>query len=206
MFGSEPARAILGGGPGKTEGLLVARPGMIVAEMVTRSTLTLQTTAEDGHLLPVVAGGATFDFQVPGSAVVFRDCRYYFVSTFSRDPTRIQGMSIGTAPRKMTHAELNAADDDVRARLAADGWLTGHEVYRTEEDRTLHGGRTEGPAGHIWLKDGTVLNLSARRMDEEAPGEDAAAAGEWIQFIELWSKDDYSGIERFVFAPWRPAG
>jgi hypothetical protein len=34
-------------------------------------------------------------------------------------------------------------------------------------------------------------------------GEDARTAGRWIQFIDLWRRDDYPGIERYAFAPWR---
>ena len=67
----------------------------------------------------------------------------------------------------------------------------------------LHGGLTRGPDGRMWLKNGIVLDIGTRRMDDEAPGEDAATAGRWIQFVELWPRDDYPSIDRYVFAPWK---
>jgi hypothetical protein len=123
------------------------------------------------------------------------------MSFFSDDPTHIEGMSIGTSPDKMSVAEIDAADADLRARLAADGWLTGHEVYKTEEDRQLHGGAAQGPEGHIWLKGDTVLDIERKRMDDPVQGEDLATAGEWIQFVELWARRTYPGLGRFEFAP-----
>ena len=38
-------------------------------------------------------------------------------------------------------------------------------------------------------------------MDDPSPGEDAATAGEWIQYIELWQRADYANIDRYVFGP-----
>ncbi|MBA3810332.1 MAG: hypothetical protein H0X27_01575 [Caulobacteraceae bacterium] len=191
--------------PGASRGLLAAAPGMTLQEMARRSTLKLDIASRHGGPAPVVAGGGVFDFSVPGSAVVFRGCRYYYISTWTKDRDRIQGISIGTAPRKLTRVQLDAADDAVRARLAADGWLAGHEVYRDEEDRRLHGGAARGPEGGVWLKDGIVLNLRAKRMGEPETSADDAAGREWIQYVELWSRDDYSGIERYRFAPYRGA-
>ena len=104
----------------------------------------------------------------------------------------------------MTRAELEIAYASLRARLAADGWLAGHEEYRTEEDQRLHGGRTRGDEGRIWLSGGTILNVGSKRLDDPVRGEDAATAGEWIQFIDLWERSHYPGIERFSFTTPRP--
>jgi len=199
-FGPEVA-AGCAPGPGRSQGLLVAAPGMTLAELVRGSTVKIDL---GGRKPPIhtVAGDGVFDFQVPGSGLRFERCRYYFLSTDSRDHDRIEGMSIGVSPAKLTRAEIDAADAALTARLAADGWLAGHEVYRTEEDRQLHGGKTEGPPGWIWLKDGVLLRVERRRMDEAVRGEDLATAGEWIQFVELRRRDGYSGIERLVFEPW----
>ena len=46
--------------------------------------------------------------------------------------------------------------------------MTGHEVYKTEEDRQLHGGLKRGPEGRTWLKDGTVLTIEDPQVDESA--------------------------------------
>ena len=100
----------------------------------------------------------------------------------------------------MTRAELDTANADVRARLKAGGWETGHEVYRDAEDQQLHGGATRGPEGKLWLKGDTVLNLEERRIDDPVPGEDSATAGAWIQYVDLSTRESYPNIDRYVFA------
>src|SRR3954471_23889869 len=57
-----------------TQGRLVAQPGMTVDEMLRASTLRL----EGGQV--VYAGGAIFDFTMPGSRIVLPRCRYYFIN------------------------------------------------------------------------------------------------------------------------------
>ena len=84
---------------------------------------------------------------------------------------------------------------------ASDGWLTGHEEYRDEGVSVLHSGQARGPEGRVWLKNGVVLDIGTRRMDDEVPGENKETVGRWIQYIQLWSHDDYPSIERYVFAP-----
>ncbi len=189
---------------GPSEGRLVAAPNMLIADMAKRSTLKLQRNADlpeqDINPLPI-AGGANFDFEVAGTGFVISNCKYYFVSNYTHDPARIEAINVGTSPHKVSRAEIDQADADLRARLAAAGWLTGHEVYKTEKDQTLHGGATEGPEGTLWLKNSVALDIERRRIDEEAAGEDKATAGEWIQFVEVWARDNYPGIERYVFAP-----
>ena len=204
FFGAEAARSVTGAGPGRSEGLLVLRPGMTLDEMARRSTVKMETASRYGGPAPVVAAGGTFDVEVAGTGLRLEKARYYFVSIATDGPGVVEGASIGTAPYKLAHTELEAADAALRRRLADGGWLTGHEVYRTAEDRALHDGRSQGPEGHVWLKDGVVLSLQGRRMDDPAPGE-PAGAGEWIQYVELRSQEGYGGIERFEFAPWRGA-
>jgi hypothetical protein len=178
-----------------SEGTLVARPGMALDEMARRSTLKLDTSN------PIVSGGAVFDLQIPDTGIVLRRCRYYFVSTYTHDRAHVEAVNVGTLPHKVSRAQLEKADLDLRARLKADGWLAGHEEYRTAEDRQLHGGAERGPEGNMWLKNGIVLDIGSRRMDDPADGEDKAVAGEWIQTVDLWAHDDYPYIGRFAFAP-----
>ena len=168
---------------GPSQGTLVAAPGMNVAAMLAQSTLKLG----GGNKVPF-AGGGVFDFRVAGTDTIFRQCRYYFVSMETKNPTRIEGLSIGTAPRKLGRAELDAADLAMQQQLKAEGWHTGHEAYRTAENRQLHGGATQGPEGWFWLRNGIILRIETRRMDDPVAGEDPATAGQWIQFIELWSE------------------
>lgn len=199
-FYSRSAQA--GGGPLQEEnsqGVLVARPGMSFSEMARQSTLKLNLDAR-APITSAIGGGAVFDFQIPGTGIYFRKCRYYFVSPHTHDPSRIEAVNIGLSPHTVSRADLEAANAELRARLAADGWLAGREEYRTEEDRTLHGGLTRGPEGRAWLKNDIVLDIGNRRMDDPAPGEEESSAGKWIQFIELWQRSDYPGIDRLVFS------
>jgi len=185
---------------GPSSGTLVARPGMTLAEMVQASTLSIDP-AHQTTWTGSVAGGAVFDFRVAGTVITFPRCRYYFLTTYTHDRQRIESINVGTSPSAMNHAELDHANAVLRQELAADGWLAGHEEYRDEEDRVLHGGATRGPDGTKWLKNGIILDIGTRRMDDETPGENPMTAGRWIQFIDLWSHDDYPSIERYAFAP-----
>ncbi len=179
------------------QGTLVAAPGMTIADIRTGSTLKIDPAVG----LPVYAGGAIFNFRIPGTGIEFPRCRYYYISTLTRDPSRIESINVGTAQAKMTRAQLDAANADVRARLKADNWQTGHEVYRDAEDQQLHGGATRGPEGKLWLKFDTIVNIEERRLDDPKPGEDPATAGEWIQYVDLSTRAGYPNIDRYVFAP-----
>jgi hypothetical protein len=182
--------------PGSSQGLLVARPGMTIAQVKAASSLPID--AKDDS--PAIGAGGVFDFEVAGTGLRFSRCRYYFASTYSNDRGRIEGMSIGASLHKDSRAAIDAADAALRARLVAGGWRAGHEVYRDEQDRTLHGGAGRGPDGDTWLKDEIVLDIERKRMDEAQPDE-AAGAGEFIQVISLWARADYPFIERYEFAP-----
>lgn len=188
----DDAAAVIAATPSR--GTLVARPGMLVAEIVRRSSLKLNIGET------VMSDGTIFTFEIADTAISLPRCRYYFVTYEKSDPTRIDSMSIGTSSRTGSLAEIEAADAALRDRLAADRWLAGHEVYRDDQDRRLHGGRSEGPSGRIWLNDDTVLQIQRRRLDDPKPGEDAGA-GEWIQFVELGERAHWPSIERYVFGP-----
>ena len=201
MFGDAPRRALHQAFQGPNLGVLAARPDITLDEMVAHSTLKLDLQ----YASAAIAGGqgGVFDFTIPGSTLTFPGARYYYITTHSDDPKRIEAVNVGISPEKLTRAAADSADAALRTRLASDGWLTGHEVYRTEESRTLHGGLSEGPEGDHWLKDGVVLNIGRKRMDDATAGEDTATAGAWIQYIQLWSAKTWSGIDRFVFQPSR---
>ena len=197
FFGSASAPAAAAD-LGPSQGMLIAAPGMEVAEMLAETTLKLQ--GGDKPNVPF-AGGAVFDFRVAGTDTIFRQCRYYFISMESKDPARIEALSIGTASRKMSRAELDAANAAMRAQLKAEGWLAGHEEYKTAENQQLHGGAARGPEGWVWLKNGTILHIEVKRMDDPVAGEDSATAGEWIQFIDLWTEAGFPGREFLIFQP-----
>lgn len=198
-MGDGPKRAFNRMFEGKKLGVLSARPDMALTEVVAKSTVKLDLR----YARSAISSGGVFDFVIPGTSIRFDDARYYYMTTYSNDATRIRTVNIGTSREKMPAAAVDSADDELRKRLAADGWLTGHEVFRTEQDQVLHGGRTEGPEGREWLKDGMVLSISRNRMDEEKRGE-PPGSGEWIQYIDLWPSTDYPGFDRLVFqAPSR---
>src|SRR5271156_6269108 len=91
------------------QGTLVAAPGMTVAEMRSGSSLKIDQAVG----LPVYAGGAIFNFRVAGTVIEFSRCRYYYITTVTNDPGRIDSINVGTAQAKMTRAELAAANADV---------------------------------------------------------------------------------------------
>ena len=179
------------------QGTLVAAPGMTVTDMRSGSSLKIDPAVG----LPVYAGGAIFNFHIAGTGIEFPRCRYYYVTTVTKDPSRIDSINLGTASAKMTRTQLDDANAELRARLKADNWETGHEVYRDEEDQQLHGGAKRGPEGKLWLKGDTIVDIEARRMDDPQPGEDPATAGKWIQYVDMSSRAKYPYIERYVFAP-----
>ena len=181
--------------------LLIAAPGMTVDEMFRRSSLVIDDGGSRRRDLPVYASGAVFDYQPADPGLILSGCRYYYISTYLNDPHRIEAVNIGLSPAKTTLAGVDAADAALRARLASAGWAPGHEVYRDEEDQRLHGGLHQGPEGRLWLKHDVVLAIERQRMDDPAPGEDAATAGEWIQYIALWQRADYPNIDRYDFGP-----
>jgi len=184
---------------GPNLGTLRAAPNMAVTDVIKQSSLKVEPTSPGVPL----AGAGNFDFEIPGSGMRFANCRYYFMSTFSDDRTRIEGMSVGTSATEAARGDIEKENASLRTRLDADGWLTGHEVYRSEDDQTLHGGAKEGPEGDTWLRNGVVLDIRSKRMDDPAPGEDAKTGGKWIQYVELWAERTSPGIERYEFARWR---
>lgn len=190
---TEDLAAALAAAPSR--GTLVARPGMLVAEIVRRSSLQPNIGQN------VMADETAFAFEIADTAISFPHCRYYLIGYEKDDPTRIDTMSVGTSSRAGSLAEIEAADAALRQQLVADGWLAGHEV--DEQARGVHGGQTERPIGRMWLKGDTVLVIEHRRLDDPKPGE-APGAGEWIQFVELGERAHWPRIERVLFAPVPP--
>jgi hypothetical protein len=173
-------------GPGKSQGTLVLDVGMPLAEVRQRSTLKLVDESRGG-LTPegrVIARGI-FDLQIADSALSFPLCRYYWIHTDGSDASRVQDVNVGISPRTLTRAALLEAHRQVQERLRQDGWQEGAIPHRTPEEQRLHGGAASTGQGFYWARGGTLLQLSARRMDEERRGEDPGTAGQWIQVLEL---------------------
>lgn len=197
MFGDAPRQMVQRALEGSSRGTLSAAPGMSLDEMTRNSTLPLDLK----YARTAIAGKGVFEFILPNSSIRFPRARTYFITTRDDDHTKINVVNISTSPEKGSKASVDAADAALRRELARDGWLAGHEVYRTAESQRLHGGAKAGLEGRQYLKDGIVFSINRNRMDEAKPNEDAESAGEWIQYIELWPADSYPGFERLVFAP-----
>lgn len=147
------------------QGTLVAAPGMSIDRMMAASSLKVQRGAKSELFTNARFGGAAiFNYHIAGSATTFARCRYYYVTTYTRDPARIATINVGISSEKMSRAVLDAANRDIRARLAADGWKR---------------------SGRGWERSGTVLDLRSRRLDEPVAGENPATSGEWIDYVEL---------------------
>ena len=147
------------------QGTLVAAPGMPVDRMISASSLKVQRGSQSELFSGAQYGGAAiFNYRIAGSATTFKRCRYYRITTDARNPRRIATINVGISSEKMSRAALGAADRDIRARLAADGWKR---------------------SGRVWIRSGNLLALRSRRLDDPVAGENPANAGEWIEYVEL---------------------
>ncbi|MGA8534158.1 MAG: hypothetical protein WB615_08645 [Candidatus Tumulicola sp.] len=150
-----------------TQGTLVAAPGMRVAQMFAGSTLHIEPGSKSELFSGAQFGGAAiFDYRVAGATLSFRRCRYYYITTYARNPARIATIDVGISAEKMSRKALSGADRSVRARLIADGWHAS-------------------PRAHAWARNGILLDLRSRRLDAPVAGENTAEAGDWIQYVEL---------------------
>jgi len=172
---------------GSTHSLLVAAPGMPVTEMLAHSTLRPEGGGGGG--VPYIGGG-DFDVSVVGTGLTLTQCRYYFIATRGTAPMRIESLSIGLAPEKLSKTALDAADEGLRRELAKEGWLAGRK--QTDD---------KGKASRVWLKAGIILHMDARRLDAPVAGENPATAGTWIRFVDLVAEAGYPGVRFMVFEP-----
>jgi hypothetical protein len=197
LFGDAPRQMVQRALEGSSMGTLSAAPGMSLDEMTRSSTMALNLK----YARTAIAGKGVFEFVVPNSSIRFPRARTYFITTRNDDHTKINVVNISTSPEKGSKTSIDAADAALRAELVRDGWVAGHEEYHTEQSQRLHGGEKMGLEGRQYFKGGIVFSINRNRMDEAQLNEDATAAGEWIQYIELWPSDSYPGFERLVFPP-----
>ncbi|MEO7202516.1 MAG: hypothetical protein ABI431_06795 [Candidatus Tumulicola sp.] len=143
----------------------MAAPGITIGSMLTESTLPIQRGSKSELFSGAQFGGAAiFDYRIAGTATVLHRCRYYYVTTATRNPTRIATVNVGISSEKMNRKQLIASDRELGRRFVADGW----HVVRA----------------HTWTRGGIVLVLRERRLDDAIPNE-ASVAGDWIQYVEL---------------------
>jgi hypothetical protein len=152
-----------------SQGTLVAAPGMSVASMVSSSSLAVQRGSKSPMFSGAQFGGAAiFDYRVAGTATVFHRCRYYYITTSSRHPSRIDTINVGITSEKMGRRQLSDSDRELRRRFVADRW------------------RAVRP--NTWAKRGVLLTLHSRRLDDPVAGE-SPGAGDWIQYVEVYGSD-----------------
>ena len=107
------------------EGVLVAAPGTKLADLRHNSTLSIgqgsgSLSKESKHRL--FLGSKRFDWQLPDSNLLFKNCNSYAISTDDETGETITDMQVGTAERYFTWAEVKEQMYDLERRLLADGW------------------------------------------------------------------------------------
>ncbi|MBV9260141.1 MAG: hypothetical protein JO205_02100 [Pseudolabrys sp.] len=185
MFSSAPVKKRAVEIP--SEGTLVAVPGMAVADVQRRSTLKMAGLA---------ARGRVFDFTVPDTKLTFPRARAYDIAASGDRITRV---AVGTSQTPLSRSELEGENVVLREMLSADGWLTGYENTRIEQDKRFHGGLLGGQGGVVWLKGDTILMIRAQRLDDPKDGE-GADAGRWQQVVELTAKRSFPDLGKYEFA------
>ena len=93
IFGDVPRRALDRAFAGPDLGVLAARPDMSLDDLVEQSTLKLDLR----YARSAIAGGkdGVFDFTIPGTTLTFPHARYYNMTTYSDDPTRVEAVTNG---------------------------------------------------------------------------------------------------------------
>lgn len=178
-------------GPGESQGRLVANIGMTLDEVRKRSTPQLPPARHQKLTgSSKIIGNATFEFEIADTGTHFGDCRYYWIETGNKGDQHVRNINVGISSRSATLAEIAEADKQVQAGLTEAGWAPGQFYYRTEEEQALHSGQKSSGYGWYWRKGNTILHLMHSRMDEPKTGEDSATAGLWIQYVDLWPRDD----------------
>jgi hypothetical protein len=169
----------------KTQGTITSNVGMTIAETAARSTFKISPGSREpltGSSTSISQG--VFDFEIADGGIRFEKCRYCWLGTGSHDDPKIVHINVGISARKMPRDKLAIERESIVRRLQSAGWSAGHFEYTDPEDITLHGGAREGD-GRYWAKNGVLLLLSEKRMDDAQPGEDPKTAGEFIHYIDL---------------------
>jgi len=156
---------------GSSQGTLVANVGMPLSDVRKRSSLKLARTL--GHM---TAGATVFDFELAGTGVHATRCGSYWITT-TKD-AMVDSITIYVSAHKLSRADIEREDRDIRQNLIADGWALGH---LTGEEVQPLGDRSRS----FWRRNGLLLLLDTRRTDDPQPGENPATAGRWLQDITI---------------------
>jgi hypothetical protein len=185
---------------GPSRGVLSANVGMLIEDVRRRSTLPLaEPRGESLTGSSRLAGEAVFDLDIADTGTRFPGCRYYFIVTRAHGDLRVESMNVGVSPHAMTRAEHDEELRRVRERLQTDGWRPGRFVYRTAEERALHGGKTEDADATYWLKGEALLHLEPKRVDDAQRDEDPATAGRFMLALSIFERTASSTYPRLDF-------
>jgi hypothetical protein len=180
--------------------VLSANVGMLIEDVHRRSTLPLgEPRGESLTGSSRLAGEAVFDLDIADTGTRFPGCRYYFIVTRAHGDLHVESMNVGVSPHAMTRAEHDEELRRVRERLQTDGWRPGRFVYRTAEERALHGGKTEDADATYWLKGEALLHLEPKRVDDAQRDEDPATAGRFMLALSIFERTASSTYPRLDF-------
>jgi hypothetical protein len=182
----------------KSQGLIVANTGMPLGETLGRSTFPIpQVTRESltGSNMSVCQG--VFDFEVANGGLRFENCRYCCLEMDHHDDPKIVYINTGISSQRRARSEMAAEHAYVISRLRAAGWLPGHYEYSDTEVIKRRGSPREGD-GRYWSKDGVLIIVSEKRMDDPQPNENPNTAGEFIHVIDILPLNDPS-YQKLIF-------
>ena len=160
-------------------------------------------------------GSPVFDWQMPGSHIVFKGCRYYSMQTGYKDNPHLVHIWVTVAPDSLTWTQLKQHLATLRQELHTDGWKPDQSKdfqtgKVTDANQTIADmvdkpdkGDWNGAAGGVgasYAKGDIVLSVLARRLTPPREGEDPYSGKEFIYWIELETRehwehyDDDSGV------------
>ena len=166
-------------------GVLVAAPGMTLADMRARSSVPM---SGGFHYYGTTSGVITpfFAFELHGSAVRFPRCRIARYDA-GRD-SRIESLSVSVSPKRLRWARVADELVETRRQLRADGWTPRQEAGGEDHDQALEhflhdrdgAAATGATRGYVWTKG--ALQFMFWAEEQTADG--------WVQRIEVTRADD----------------
>jgi hypothetical protein len=200
FFGPEAQRWIKGLGRPRPSGVLVANIGMTLDDVRRRSTVPVPAGAPSVLTgSTTVIGDMPFEFRIADTGMAFPGARYFFLVTRKKGDQHLESMNVGVSAEALPRGEFDAFRRRIQEQFQSDGWAAGRFVYRTEQERQLHGGMTSSGEGSYWLKGDTLVSFEPKRVDDEQRGEDPGTAGKWILALSLWDRATSPSYSRLEF-------
>ncbi len=190
---------------------LVATAGMTFQDVKKQSTLDIGEGVYDNSDRYATrersfAGDTVFDWQMPGSHLTFKGCRYYSMQTGGKDDPHLAHVWVTVAPDSLTWGQLRQHLKVLRQELHGDGWKPDQskdfETGRvTSADQTIADmvdkpdkadwDGAGGGMGASYAKADVVLSVSANRLTPPHEGDDPLSGQEFIYWIELETREHW---------------